>query len=126
MSESLSHNTLSKDERLSGKNGISALMSKGKFGNVGVMKYCIRLETEHPCNRVLVSVPKRLFKRAVKRNLLKRRIRESYRLQKHDLTRQSGMDVMFLYNTSEILDFQTVYKTVGDIIRKINGTGTEK
>ena len=33
-------------------------------------------------NAVMVSVPKRNFKRAVKRNLLKRRIRESYRLNK--------------------------------------------
>ena len=29
-----------------------------------------------------VSVPKRHFKRAVKRNLLKRRVREAFRLQK--------------------------------------------
>lgn len=34
---------------------------------------------------VLVSVSKRFFKRAVKRNRVKRQIRESYRTQKHQL-----------------------------------------
>lgn len=32
---------------------------------------------------MMVSVPKRYFKRAVKRNLLKRRVREAFRLNKH-------------------------------------------
>lgn len=34
--------------------------------------------------QVLISVPKKKFKRAVDRNLLKRRIREIYRLQKSE------------------------------------------
>lgn len=34
--------------------------------------------------QVLISVPKKRFKRAVDRNLLKRRIREIYRLQKSE------------------------------------------
>ena len=41
-------------------------------------------EGPHPVS-MAVSVPKRLFKRAVDRNLLKRRIREAYRLNKLDL-----------------------------------------
>ncbi len=36
---------------------------------------------------MLVSVPKKLFRRAVKRNLLKRRTREAFRLEKHGAVR---------------------------------------
>lgn len=41
------------------------------------------LPSEFPV-QVLISVPKKKFKRAVDRNLLKRRIREIYRLQKSE------------------------------------------
>lgn len=67
----------------------------------------------------MVSVPKRLFKRAVKRNLLKRRLRESYRLQKHLLTCSEGTDLMFVYNTKETLPFKDLYILVGQILEKI-------
>ena len=74
-------------------------------------------------NRIMVSVPKKLFKRAVKRNLLKRRIRESYRKQKHTLTVQGGLDVLFMYSTKEILSYEEIYAAVGQIIAKINERG---
>ena len=64
--------------------------------------------------RILVSVPKRYFKRAVKRNLLKRRIREAYRLQKI-----AGVDIMFQYNSQEIADSATIFKEIGDILGRI-------
>ena len=77
-------------------------------------------------NRIMVSVPKKLFKRAVKRNLLKRRIRESYRKQKHNLTVQGGLDVLFMYSTKEILSYEEIYAAVGQIIEKINERGAEE
>jgi ribonuclease P protein component len=72
----------------------------------------------------MVSVPKKMFKRAVKRNLLKRRIRESWRKQKHDLQTTGGTDILFIYPTKEIQTYEQIYACVGQIIEKINKTQT--
>lgn len=118
--ETAQTNTLPKEERLCGKTGISHLLAKGKHGNVPNMRYLCLKDNGKEFNRIMVSVPKKLFKRAVKRNLLKRRIRESYRKQKHDLNLQSGADLLFMYSTKEVLSYEEIYKTVGLIIKKIN------
>lgn len=62
-----------------------------------------------------------MFKRAVKRNLLKRRIRESWRKQKHGL-QVNGTDILFIYPTKEIQTYEQIYTAVGQIIEKINKT----
>ena len=92
--ETAAAHTLRKAERLCGKKDISRLFSEGKWGVCGHLRYCWAqrdgsdddsgeaLCREGIPNRMLVSVSKRFFKRAVKRNLLKRRMREAYRLQK--------------------------------------------
>lgn len=113
-------NTLPKKERLCGKTGIEKLLARGRHGNMSELRYIFLSGTEMPYNRILVSVPKKLFKRAVKRNLLKRRIRECWRKQKHSLNAQAGIDILFIYSTKEILTYQDIYVRVGQIIEKIN------
>lgn len=98
------------------------LLAKGKFTSVPGMRYIFRKETGNDVDRIMVSVPKKLFKRAVKRNLLKRRIRESYRKQKHNLTIEGGLDVLFTYNTKEIMTYEQIYATIGQIIERINNS----
>jgi len=70
----------------------------------------------------MVSVPKRFFKRAVKRNLLKRRLREAYRTQK-ELLGPSAIDVLFLYNSKEVLDFLSIKEEVASVLKKISDEG---
>lgn len=111
--------TLPKKERLCGKTGISKLLADGKHGNIPGFRFCYLTENQLDYNRIMVSVPKKIFKRAVKRNLLKRRIRESWRLQKETLN-ATGVDILFTYSTKEILDFKEVQAAVAKIIEKIN------
>ena len=112
-------NTLPKAEMLSGKVGITELVEKGRWGSVSELKYCWRSGNGAGRNRLMVSVPKKFFKRAVKRNLLKRRLRESYRTQKSLLPKDSGIDILLLYNTKEVLQFRTISEKVGEILTKI-------
>ena len=97
--------TLSKSERLCGKKAIAELMERGKGGSAGCLRYKFLSGTG--VSRILVSVPKRFFKRAVKRNLLKRRIRESYRLQKDILP--VPVDVAFFYQAREVLPYSEIF-----------------
>ena len=117
-------NTLPKKERLCGKTAISRLLA-GKKGSVPGMRFIYLKDTGADTNRIVVSVSKKFFKRAVKRNLLKRRIRESYRLQKHALT-VKGVDILFIYFTKEILSYEEIYKAVGQVIEKINQSAAPK
>ena len=115
-------NDLPRSERLRGKVTVSALMSKGRWGSTQALKYChLRrgsTDGEAVPNRIMVSVPKRLFKRAVKRNLLKRRLREAYRTSK-DLLPPEGNDILFLYNSSELLGYGPVREQVRTILARI-------
>lgn len=118
MEDNLPANTLSRDERLRGKINISTLMSKGKWNSCSCFKYCVLYPNGKEFSRIMISVPKRLFKRAVKRNLLKRRIREAYRTRKSVLGSLHA-DILFQYNTSEILSGGQIGETVQEILNNI-------
>ncbi len=112
--------TLPKEERLSSRKDISDLLARGIFCDApGKLRFCYRKDTGSGLNRIMVSVPKRYFKRAVRRNLLKRRIRESYRKQKFGLE-GTGTDIMFIYSGKEIMPYADIHESVGTIIKKIN------
>lgn len=114
------HNTLPKKERLCGKTAISKLLAKGKHGSVPGLRFLCLYGSEADVNRMMVSVPKKMFKRAVKRNLLKRRIRESWRRQKHRLNLDMNLDILFMYSVKEVLSYDEVYAAVGQIIDDLN------
>lgn len=105
--------TLSKSERLCGKKAVEALFGQGKGGVKGCLRYRYLRREEGP-SRILVSVPKRNFKRAVKRNLLKRRIREAYRRQKALLP--AATDILFIYNAPEVLPYAAIASNMEEVL----------
>ncbi|MDR3142181.1 MAG: ribonuclease P protein component [Tannerellaceae bacterium] len=114
----------SKEERLSWKRHIDLLFGKGQSFVAFPLRviYLLLDEKKEVPVSVLVSVSKRKFKRAVKRNQIKRRVREAYRIQKHDLTEplaeeKKTMFVAFLYIDKEVHSFSTIEKAMKKAIK---------
>lgn len=77
---------LSKEERICSRRLLGELFSgTGSHSLVAFPLRAVYMETEEPGAQMLISVPKRHFKRAVKRNRVKRQVREAYRQHKHIL-----------------------------------------
>lgn len=81
--------TLNKSERLCSKKLIERLFAGGNksFPSFPLRVVYMPLDTEETTAdaSILISVPKKRFKHAVKRNLVKRQVREAYRHHKHIL-----------------------------------------
>jgi ribonuclease P protein component len=110
----LSAANLPKEERLHGKKDIERLLDSGKWGSAGCIRYCFILNNSD-FSRLMVSVPKRLFKKAVKRNLLKRRMREAYRSGKP----QQSIDILLQYTSAEVLPFAQIKQDINTALEKI-------
>ena len=72
----------------------------------------------------MFSVAKKFHKRANKRNVLKRRTREAYRLNREQLrikVSDSGkmLDLALVYSTKEILSYKTIEHAVQRILGQV-------
>lgn len=108
--------TFSKIERLCSKKAIDTLFSEGKSKTAFPVKLIYKLsafESPFPV-RAMFVVPKKKHKRANKRNTIKRRMREVYRLNKGKLYThlQQQYDIMFVFLSNEEHDYQAIEKAM--------------
>jgi len=116
--------SLKKSERLCSKKVIGLLFNEGKSFLVFPFKI-VFLETQLPATtpaQVAFSVSKKKFKRAVHRNRIKRLMREAYRLNKHELyknTENRQLAVFFIFVGEELPTFKKVNDSMKKAIRRI-------
>ena len=130
--------TFKKEERLTNKKTFDLLFNKGR--SIAVPPFRILwigakpasslpvqpLAPTHLYNRAQlgISVPKRSFPKAVDRNKIKRRIRESYRKNKHllyEILKKKNLHIamMIIYTAKNELPYQEIEKKMIVSLHKI-------
>ena len=119
-------NTLHKTDRLYRKKLIEKLFAGGarSFSLYPLRVVYLPAEELETDAAILVSVSKRKFKRAVKRNRVKRQIRESYRLNKQILLpalkkQNCRMAIAFIYLSDELQESSLIEARVKTALQRI-------
>ncbi|RRD89068.1 ribonuclease P protein component [Bacteroides heparinolyticus] len=119
-------NTLRKSERLDKKKVIEKMFAGGShsFSIFPLRVVYLQVEELEAIASILVSVSKRRFKRAVKRNRVKRQIREAYRVNKHKLLsvlaeKQCRLAIAFIYLSDRPEDSSVIENRVKTALARI-------
>ena len=116
-------NRLPKSEKLRSFGAIRRLFTEGRGGFVYPLRYVVYAESAEKMEaEILFSTPKKFLKRANKRNKVRRRMREAYRLNKallltSDTPRQ--LQVALIYSSKEVLDYKTIENATKRILENL-------
>lgn len=122
-----------KSSRMKSVKQISALFKSRSSGFAHPVKCLFKIDTQGEVGKaqLLITVPKRNFKSAVKRNKIKRLIRESYRLQRpaleHFLSENNlSMDIAFIYVGKEIINFHKLDSAIQRLLHHVERKALQK
>jgi ribonuclease P protein component len=114
---------LPKSERLHAEKLIKELFSEGSSFFLYPFKvlFYVKEESEKGTVQVLFSVSKKKIKKANQRNLVRRRIKEAYRLNKSLLTLDSkDISVGLIYVASDLMEFSDLQSKIIPILKKLS------
>lgn len=118
--------TLGKDKKLKSRKAIEKIFAQGKSFHKFPVRAVYFYEPESESEiKIGVSVPKRNFKKAVDRNLLKRRIREAFRIHQNSIKVPGKLNIMFLYSGKEILEYSEIEKSMTALLAYLNSLSNE-
>ncbi len=124
-------------ERLKSRRSIGRLFSpEGRSLAAYPIRVLYRTEAEQPGHsgvKVAFVVPKKRFKLAVKRNLLKRRMQEAYRLNKSILAGTQDQEnrgeaehhLLFMYTGKEEVSYDRIERNMLKLLKRLESTLSE-
>ncbi len=121
----MDEHTLPKTEKLCSRTAIDRLFAEGSAFIVYPLRVVYRIDDTRvapPC--FFINIPKRNFKRAVKRVYLRRRVREAYRLHKEIVTKpllaqEKSLHLAFLYLDKSLSDFHLIEQKMIEVLYKL-------
>lgn len=119
---------LPKSQRIYKKKAVQTLFEEGKGFSFYPFRVIVHLydaeNQEDALPRILVSVSKKRFHHAFKRNRVKRLIRESWRKNKAELLKlcqanNKTLDVALVYNATVILTYQEIEGKMKQVVERL-------
>lgn len=117
-------NSFGKEEKLKSSKAIAGLFGNGNNAFSYPLK-ALYVTTENKGVKIAVTASKRSFKKAVDRNLIKRRIREAYRLNKTNF-KIEGLSIIFIYVGKSIEEYDVLESGMKKVLAKIIAKLTDK
>ena len=115
-----------KKQKLCGEKVIERLFANGKSISEKPFRAIWNFEknNDQVCVKSLIVVSKKRLKLAVERNVVKRRIKEAYRLQKKKLecfleSTNQQLNLAIIYQQEEILDYKTLEEKINLLLSRL-------
>jgi len=119
--------TFQKNERLCGKITIDNLFTNGSSIKDSIFRLVWNTEEFHNESIVqtLIVVPKKNIKNAANRNILKRRVREAFRIYKSCLyakinSKKKQLAIAIIYQEQEILPYNVIEEKIKLILDRLS------
>jgi len=119
--------TFPKNERLCGKTTIDDLFENGSFIKGFPLRLVWNVEEfdNETIAKTLIVVPKKNIKNAANRNILKRRIREAFRIYKSGLykkikSKKQQLAIVIIYQGRELFPYKVIEEKIKLILSRLS------
>jgi ribonuclease P protein component len=115
-----------KNQKLCNEKSIERLFEKGKSFSEKPFRiiYNIDNNNEDVFVKALIVVPKKRVRLASNRNVIKRRIKEAYRLQQNELkkylkSKNHQLNLAIIYQKQEIVDYKIIEEKIKTLLSRL-------